>query len=173
MTQKADYVRNPIGERWIRVEGPTYRRLIKDGLFTQKHLQQLPVTRRDQPKAKNYPKLSDRASRQHLREISSLPIDQHGYSGSGRGWGKVKPKRGRERRVLYETCGRRCFFQPDSTTPGKSGYPVCRSLGKVRPKDPQCQLDCRGIQTARQYATRFDPILAQRIQLVQDNTRCK
>jgi hypothetical protein len=177
MVTLANYIRNPFGNRWIRVDGPTYQKLIEHGRISRRKLQRLPVTQRPVPKARDYPKLSNSESRKHLQEISNLPIDQSSFTkpgrgGKTRGWGKVKPRRGRERRELYNICGRSCFFQPDAATPGKSGYPVCRSLHHVRSTNKSCQLDCRGIQTAKQYATRFNPELAQRISWVQDTVRC-
>ena len=171
----ADYVRNPLTQNWILVDGPTYTKLILTGQVSRSNLRRLPRTSRPVPQARDYPRLNHRQAEQHLAEMAQLPLNPRshtkpGRGGKTRGWGKVKPSRGTARRELYEQCGRRCFFKPNETTPGQSGYPICPKLSG---KHPNCQLDCRGIQTARQYAIRFDPQMAQQIYQVQQGTQCR
>lgn len=173
-TPTDQYVRNPLTSHWILVDGPTYQRLIQTRQVSRSKLRALPITIRPVPQARSYPVLGDVETEHHLQEMAQLPLNpgshtQPGRGGKTRGWGKVKPSRGTARRELYQKCGRRCFFKPNDTTPGKSGYPICPKLSGNHPK---CQLDCRGIQTARQYASRFDPKMAQQIYQVQQDTQC-
>lgn len=172
----ADYIRNPLTGNWILVDGPTYTRLLRTGQISLSKLSRLLVTTRPVPKAREYPQLSNRETKRHLQEISQLPLNPESHSKTGqggktKGWSEVKPSRGRERSELYQECGRRCFFKPNKASPGKSGYPICPRISERKPL--QCQLDCRGIQSARQYAARFDPEMAKQIHQIQKNTKCR
>jgi hypothetical protein len=63
-----------------------------------------------------------------------------------KGWRELSPRRGIQRRVLYDRCGNVCFLDSKGL-----GFPVCslKSPGK------KCKPDCRGILAAyvrgRQY----------------------
>lgn len=58
-----------------------------------------------------------------------------------RGWFKKFPRRGRERNLLWEQCGSKCFLEPS-----KLGFPICKAYRKR--SRSSCKPDCSGILSA-------------------------
>ena len=144
----AEYVLNPATNKKIRVGGDLYLRLKKQGVkFSNPFRAKLPSKR-------YYPKLEPEEEVKYDREIKNAKTVENVQTGGGRGvftrgWEQAKPKRGRERRELYEACGGQCFLRPNPEDPGRSGYPICS-------KENDCLIDCRGIQRSYQLASMYD-----------------
>lgn len=145
------YIRNPDTNRWIQVNGTTYKRL----LVKYPNLANQPTTQRESPTARPYPVVSAG----HERDMLGLEVDPRSLAESHR-WGPIAPKRGPARRLLYSTCGAKCFFQPKPDDQGQSGYPICAS-------GESCIIDCKGARAAYAFARRYDRELARRIRRLQ------
>ncbi len=67
-------------------------------------------------------------------------------------WERVKPKRGKERRDLWERCGDRCFLVPEGYK-----YPVCALSSR------ECRVDCRAVRAGLGNAakTRKNPAVSR------------
>ena len=127
---KVKKIKNPKTHRYIRVDGPTYHKLQREG-YDLRGLKW---------------KWEKRSSRQYANtandnfsQIDKLPVGHYvtakGRGSATRGWGEVAPKRGRPRNRLLEKCGPACFLKPDTLS-----FPIC-------PRD-KCEIDCRGVNAA-------------------------
>ncbi len=84
----------------------------------------------------------------HLKEIESMEVYQppNGDHPTG-GWSDDAPKRGTERHLLKEQCGDKCFLLPQTES-----FPICP---KCRNGRCICQLDCRGLRSAKIRAHQY------------------
>lgn len=153
---KSDMILNPKTNRYILVNGPTYQKLIKEGYYLNN-------------KSRIYKK---RPSRQYkdvldtnIENIQQMKVaynvrDRKGRGIMTKGWGKVAPKRGKERNELYKQCGKKCFLKADTLS-----FPIC-PLSK-------CEIDCRGVQAAYIRASQWKyNTIREGIQHIK-KTKCK
>lgn len=111
----------------------------------------------------------------HMRTMMEMPV----FKSPSR-WSQVAPRSPKERRLLYETCGRQCFLLPDDENPGQSRFPVCP---KIDPSFPSlsssaqrrtvksCGIDPQGLRSANKRAQQYYgdfPKFLKKIQKVQD-----
>lgn len=59
----------------------------------------------------------------------------------GRGWSADAPKKGRDRHLLREKCGDKCFLIPD-----REAFPICP---RCNDSECNCHIDCRGLTAAK------------------------
>ena len=59
-----------------------------------------------------------------------------------RGWKHLSPQKGRERNLIMEQCGSKCFLEPKTL-----GFPVCSSYRK-RSGSSRCKRNCKGLLSA-------------------------
>lgn len=92
-----DKIKNPLTGRFIKINGPTYIKLIKDGILENKYTKQ-PFYNLEK-----------------LNYIESLnkhkPI---------KGWSNDSPKLLSQRRKMLQKCGDTCFLKPDTLS-----FPIC------------------------------------------------
>lgn len=62
-------------------------------------------------------------------------------SSPSRGWSKKFPRKGRERKLLRDQCGSKCFLEPS-----KLGFPICKAYRKR--SISKCKPDCSGLISA-------------------------
>ena len=137
------YIVNPETGRYIKVNGPTYSKLLsKYDLESTVRISKLA------PKAK-YP--SRPVSSKHKQSISQMPLHQYQFStGKGkhtRGWAELAPQRGKQRHLLKEKCGDQCFLMPE-----QQAFPICPKCFNSICK---CELDCRGLTAAKIRAAQY------------------
>ena len=130
---KIPTIKNPKTGRRIIVNGPTYQKLMRDGY----HLTKQDIRYHKKPSRQYQDKLDTDTQSQHRMKVGYYlkKKDRKGRGIMTRGWGKVAPKKGRERTELYEKCGKRCFLKADTLS-----FPIC-------PKN-KCEIDCRGLTAA-------------------------
>ena len=87
------------------------------------------------------------------------------------GWEEDFPRKGPERRLLYQQCGSQCFLLPDEEDPGRSEFPICRKCADEEHCD--CQPDCRGIISAYKRARQWKyPEVAEKALEVEKEYGC-
>ena len=111
------YTTNPLTGNLIKVGGAVYKKLMKE--------------------------LSGSGNKPSGNKPSgSKPSGSKPLGSRTRGWKKASPKRGKERAVMKEKCGDKCFLSPK-----KNGYPICDKK--------TCKPDCRGIISAKVRAGQY------------------
>ena len=145
-----DYVQNPITLRMIKVGGPTYNKLMREGYKMggkkrmQKKTPSLDATLKTLP-------ASRKAKTAQLKKV--MKNQSEGRGSRTRGWAAAAPQRGKERQDLFKRCGAKCFLKP-----GDLGFPVCLPLRESK----GCNVDCRGITAAKVRAGQYHyPIISQ------------
>lgn len=76
-----------------------------------------------------------------------------------RGWKKVSPKSGSQRRAMLKKCGKKCFLSPSNLK-----FPICRS---------NCVQDCRAIAAAKSRASQYKYAKVAARASVLYNRKCK
>ncbi len=120
--------------------------------------QQQPRQRAEPPKprrrasgAKQAPQQEPRrrASGAKQQQPSRGRVSQVGRGGHTRGWADAAPRSRSARRALLDRCGEQCFLDAANLR-----FPVCAALD---PNDAggACQLDCRGLLTAKARARQY------------------
>lgn len=97
---------------------------------------------------KDVPK-SRKAKRERLKK--EIKRKGEGRGSPTRGWRAAAPQKGNERKKLYKKCGEACFLEPDESTPGQSGFPICAALREKQ----GCKIDCRGLMAAKIRARQY------------------
>lgn len=144
-SRRVKKIENPDSGRWIRVGGPAYKDLLKMG-YTAAELR----GRKSSMKKKASRRYSRNAGVKTLGPRRRMRVSRSSRSstrGKGRGsrtrgWGKVAPKRGKQRNRLMSDCGSKCFLDPSH-----KAFPVCAKV-TGRKSRGSCELDCRGIEAA-------------------------
>ena len=91
----------------------------------------------------------------HLRRIlkKELKNKSKGQGSRTRGWAADAPQDGRPRETLLKKCGKKCFLVPKH-----KAFPVCAKCSKGK---CDCQLDCRGVVSAKVRARQYHyPLIA-------------
>lgn len=140
------YILNPKTGKYIKVDGPTYQKLLKSSYASE--IKRAKVVLRESP-----------SSHQHYKGKTITPsnvtipksnIKQTlGRGGKTKGWKNDAPKRGAERTALKSKCGEECFLKPD-----ENGFPICAALQKGGKNN--CKVDCRGIIAAKVRSGQWD-----------------
>lgn len=166
MTDTLVYVKNPETGRDIKVGGPTYEKL-----KVKYNLQKIPIFQKAERFVKSAPKQrqpSKPLSFERMKQITEMSIyhpdieaaarrvtqphllqrvatykKDQGRGRPTRGWALDAPKRGKERHLLKEKCGDKCFLLPET-----EGFPIC-------PKCCTCEIDCRGLTAAKIRAHQY------------------
>jgi len=160
-----EYIISPKTGRQISVGGPAWKKLLEDGYFEEELRSR--TTFRGSPRGKTHSESAP--GRKWIEEVKNLPVrkskgemftqrgdeaphlkrriasykSQDESRGSRtRGWGIDAPRRGRERHLLLEKCGDRCFLIPE-----KESFPICTRCQSET--ECNCQLDCRGLNAAK------------------------
>ena len=131
-------IKSPETGRPIKVGGPTYNRLMKEGKLLPKAkerslaktLKSLPATRK--------------ARKGKLEKQRSKAVE--GRGSRTRGWAAAAPQKGRERYELMRLCGAACFLKPATRE-----FPICSALREKQ----GCKVDCRGVTAARVRAAQY------------------
>lgn len=122
------YTTNPLTGNLIKVGGPVYKELLRNKATKKLLLAGHSPARR-----------SVRRSSQKRRSVFRM---SNGRGSRTRGWREASPARGRERSVMKQRCGSKCFLSP-----AKNKYPICRRN--------TCKPDCRGIISAKVRAGQY------------------
>ena len=165
MLPKINKVINPLTGRWISIGSDTYNKLLKKGVNSNKN--------KIKKSLKSSKRSKDNITKKQENDIYKLNIDTNikkNVSSQTKGWGKAAPKRGKERNILYDTCGPSCFLIPKDKS-----FPICKLVEKKK----DCKIDCRGLASAKVRAGewKYDNILKFSKKLYNDkcdnNSNCK
>ena len=66
-----------------------------------------------------------------------------------RGWKRMSPHKGRERNLIYQKCGSKCFLEPS-----KLGFPICKSYRKKSGR-MSCLPDSKAVLSAYRRAKQW------------------
>lgn len=166
MSDTVAYVTNPESGKAIKVGGPTY-----DRLKTRHHLEKAKRFYKSPPHKRQTDRPVSRQSMEQIRGMKQYQPNMQrslryvrqpalrrklqtqvkktgeGRGSRTRGWAADAPKRGRDRHLLKEKCGNKCFLLPDT-----EGFPICpKCFGDVC----TCQIDCRGVLAAKIRARQY------------------
>jgi hypothetical protein len=158
----ADYVANPRTGKYIRVDGPTYR-----SLSNSFDVRSLPRRRMSVPAKRNLgAPMSARALQaaiaNKMRKPPSLKTElkttvqpakrrkllqeikrsSNKRGSRTRGWAAAAPRPGKDRRLMHEKCGDKCFLRSES-----KAFPICAKNS--------CEIDCRAVTAAKVRAAQF------------------
>lgn len=164
MTDVVFYVKNPETGHDIKVGDPTYNKL-KD-IYPLQSAEKFvkPVPKQRQPSKSlsaqrikqmtempvyqaNIDEASKRVAPPHLVKRTATYQKDQGRGRPTRGWALDAPKKGRERHLLKEKCGDKCFLLPDT-----EGFPICP---KCVEDQCTCAVDCRGLMAAKIRAHQY------------------
>jgi hypothetical protein len=170
-------IKNPLTAKAIAVDGPTYKKLVKQEYPVDNETQfprfvcQKPQSRGDAPRESA---MSTVVAAAQMKRAQSLSLEQElkrltkGQKSKKlglqtmiamgskpeqsrtymAGWKAAAPQRGKQRQALQKRCGNKCFLRPVDL-----GYPICQ---KCDDDTCTCELDCRGLRAAYAYARKFD-----------------
>ena len=133
------FIISPVTGRQIKVGGPVYKSLQRDGfnLSKEKVIKKSGYTlaKKGDIFTGDYAKLA---------KMPSSPVRKLSGRGSQtRGWGAAAPKKGAERKRLQHKCGDSCFLRPDVL-----GFPICSRCGEDE-DECSCELNCSGLAAAK------------------------
>jgi len=189
------FVINPKTGRPIRVGGPTYKTLKREGY----EVSTLPRGSRKRPSRKlsfeEQPELSDTLLSKTLQLKKASPLDfeklyvrahepsirrklkeqmknkQKGRGSRTRGWGAAHPRRGPQRREVLKQCGEGCFLMPrDSSGKLVLKFPVCP---KCFQGECSCEVSCAGVTSAKVRAAQWKyPHVYEAASLIEEKLNC-
>ena len=88
-------------------------------------------------------KRSNRSPKQPAHNKSK----RKGKGSASKGWKNDSPKKGKQRKILFNKCGKGCLLMPS-----RLGFPVCQ---KCKMGICTCRADCRGILAAKIRASQW------------------
>jgi len=161
-----EYVKNPITGRMIKVDGPTYKKVVREHPSIKKTKRVSSPEKRTMSKKKNATvggktkAVHQKAPPANIKkEAKTIPktrkaliehaseFEESGKGSRTRGWSVSAPQRGKERNELRKKCGNSCFLIPE-----KQKFPICKSL---RTSGGKCEVDCRGLAAAKIRARQY------------------
>jgi hypothetical protein len=123
---------NPLTNRKIKIGGPTHMKLTKEVRSLKRSLKKTPKSRL--------------AKRSKLRSLIRKSQNREGRGSRTRGWSAMSPQRGKERHMLFEKCGKKCFLEPKN-----EAFPICAAIHQRK----GCKPDCKGILSAKIRARQY------------------
>jgi hypothetical protein len=123
------YVRNPKTNRLIEVNGTLYQNLKASGIKFGKPVQSKPA----------FVPVLDKTVPKDVTRNKAFGVDREDVP-----WGEKKPNTTKERRQLYDKCGKDAFLLPDALK-----FPIAN---KVTKNDSSCSYNCRGLKGASSRA---------------------
>jgi hypothetical protein len=163
---------NPLTHRKIKINGPTYKRLVaqEPNIMFNTYTAN-PTAGKNKPLGK-IPPLSDTLKQEKVlaaqskrgrtwridKLLAETPNEKRGERRGmlTRGWAGAYPQGTAERAKVFEQCGEDCFVaKPQKNAKGKTiyGYPICRRCNAQGRCD--CAIDPRGVQAAYQRAQEY------------------
>lgn len=154
------YVQNPETGKLIKVGGPTFQKL-----KNKYPLESAPQIRKKAQLPLHHMNMTQALEKSHqphiIRKLKQEIPKAERKEGRGhrtRGWVGMAPQRGRERHLLKQKCGDKCFLIPES-----EAFPICPKCSQDK---CSCQLSCQGLMAAKirahQYKyTALYPIISQ------------
>lgn len=120
-------IKNPQTNRWIKKDGPTYKKLVEEGI---------PIPESPSRHVPSYTP-PEKGSYHVTKRFLHYPVDR-----SRESWTLKKPSKPSDRRKLLADCGASCFLVPESLK-----YPICN-----KDTSKGCQYNCGGIKAATKRA---------------------